>query len=216
MLNERGAANRNVDIGFGRKHTAAGETVHTRVFRSYEFRSEPYYRTNLLISEEVNRDRTGTSLKKHRVTMGYDDRGFLINRTVQAGFGDDEKSEVELGRDASNGLVLSSTVMTADLPDDRTTYEYDQDKVHLSRVENSRRHTAHIVIHPALGKPVMAVDVNGVTRRMKYDFLGRLRDSAGPGSEDFQVEFGQDDYFDSLDLGEGSGVSYALVHPNNV
>ncbi|MEZ4252420.1 MAG: SpvB/TcaC N-terminal domain-containing protein [Polyangiales bacterium] len=73
------------------------------------------------------------------------------------------------------GLLESITEEAAGYDKRQTTIKWDDLGLAPRRIENAEKHVSLMVVHPALGVPVVTVDPNGVVARAAYDGFGRLR-----------------------------------------
>jgi RHS repeat-associated protein len=174
---------------------ALGETENTDIFRNFQNNVTDFYKIGLLTHEEVQKQRTNVSMRKHVRDFTYD-RGALKDTIIEPQGNADLKKTVTLSRDAT-GNVSSSSVKIAGPSGPliaETKYEYDADGVHLYRVTNPLGHQAYVGVHPALGVPLITRSANGVTRQMRYDFAGRIRSVDGPDEDDITFQYGRRQY----------------------
>lgn len=159
----------------------------TRVSYELENRVEDYLlglRERAIVESETPDGRRAVRESRY----SYDSRGIL--KWIQMNPSLEEHTRtIEIAVD-SRGL-LRDIHDYADGQSRRTSFEYDEEHVFLSRVRNSLDHESIVAIHPGLGVTVAEADSNGLVTTHRFDGFGRPRSSATGGLED-RMEYRRD------------------------
>lgn len=118
---------------------------------------------------------TGAVVPAARVTdyTYYATNGLLLRTTRELSDATSLYQHTELTRD-DRGLVTTTTVhVKSGQPDHVDTVAYDAQGIYPQLRKNAEGHWTWDVYHPALGKPVVSMNPNGVLTSYKYDGFGR-------------------------------------------